>query len=1111
MAGCTPSLQFAGALPGAFDSALAWADYDSDGDLDLMVIGGALGVPKSALYTNEAGTFVENSTANFAPVSSGDVAWGDYDNDGDPDLVLTGSSGGSNFVARLYRNNGDGSFTDIAAPLTPVSQSAVAWGDYDNDGDVDLVLTGFTYESGSNGYATRLYRNDAGSFVRVNTPFVNINSGAVAWGDYDNDGDLDLALVGSRGFQSYVGALYRNQGDGTFVDSQIALATLWQPALAWGDYDGDGYPELLLNGALPASGNATYLYRNLPGTENERALTQAASLGSVNHGHVAWVDYDNDGDFDLFTMGANGGGGATLLYRNNGLNAGVPQLENVALNLPTVSWGDAAWGDYDQDGAIDLAISGTDGGDITYLYRNRGCADLTVRHLAVPPVAAAGQPLTYTLAITNQGPQAAYNITVVDTLPTGADALRCDVAAPATCQLSGGTVTANLPTLALGATAVVTLTAQAPTLGAVPVWITNTVQVQAPSALVTANDQSSAATLLYPPLDLAVYKTDEGAVNVGDAITYTIAYTNSCAITLTWVTLTEIVPTDASFVGPAAWQCSVGSCLQAIGDLAAGASAVTTFVVRVADPYLGTSYRITNTVRIADDGNHGVEVATADNLSRRITWVNTPTPTAMPTPTETPTPTDTATATETATNTVTPTPTATSTETPVPTATAAATPVPTHTPTATATDTPVAPATATDTPVPTATATATPVPTNTPTAAATDTPVATTTATDTPVPTATATATPVPTNTPTAAATDTPVATTTATDTPVPTATATATPAPTDTPTAAATDTPVAPATATDTAVPTITPSATPVPTDTPTAAATDTPVAPATATDTAVPTATATATPVPTDTSTTTPTATVTPVPSDTMTNTPAPTESNTALPTATATKTSDPTAIATIAPIVTVTNTPTLPAIATDLPTATATDRPTLTATVTDLPTATATPTTMPSATVTTTPTPVATIMATVTGTPTVTPTLTGKPTAEATPGDSTVLVDLQITVGIVGIEPPCSELTERTVPIGTNVIYCYTVHNSSTVTATVHTLTDSHFGTLLREISLPLPPAADYTHVNSVTLTSTVTNGAVWRASRRHYCPGTGDRSSKRRGGNCPYLHGTRGSRP
>jgi hypothetical protein len=136
--------------------------------------------------------FKEQTTISLAGVTDGSAAWGDYDNDGDLDLLLAGSASGG-YIAKVYRNNGDGTFTDLNAGLPGVRYAAVAWGDYDRDGNLDFALSG----SGSSSYITRIYSNNGnGTFTDLNAGLPLLEGGSVAWGDYDNDGDLDLVLTG---------------------------------------------------------------------------------------------------------------------------------------------------------------------------------------------------------------------------------------------------------------------------------------------------------------------------------------------------------------------------------------------------------------------------------------------------------------------------------------------------------------------------------------------------------------------------------------------------------------------------------------------------------------------------------------------------------------------------------------------------------------------------------------------------------------------------------------------------------------------------------------------------------------------------------------------------
>jgi hypothetical protein len=139
----------------------------------------------------------------------GFAAWGDYDNDGDLDLLFGGNSN-EGWIARIYRND-SGTFVDANAGLLPVIWSSGAWGDYDNDGDLDIMLMG--YDPVAQVRVSRLYRNDTGTFVDSGQIFHNLFLGTLSWMDYDKDGDLDLLIAGNTGTAGadFLG-IYRNNG-----------------------------------------------------------------------------------------------------------------------------------------------------------------------------------------------------------------------------------------------------------------------------------------------------------------------------------------------------------------------------------------------------------------------------------------------------------------------------------------------------------------------------------------------------------------------------------------------------------------------------------------------------------------------------------------------------------------------------------------------------------------------------------------------------------------------------------------------------------------------------------------------------------------------------------
>jgi uncharacterized membrane protein YeaQ/YmgE (transglycosylase-associated protein family) len=206
-------------------SSVAWGDYDSDGDLDILMTGFySYWNSSSLIYRNDAGLFTD-IVAGLTGVARSSMVWGDYDNDGDLDILLTGEDSGSNPISRIYRNDA-GLFTNINAGLIGVKYSSVSWGDYDNDGDLDILMTG--YDSAFN-LISRIYRNDAGHFTDIGAGLLGLVISSVAWGDYDNDGDLDILMTGYGA--DYTSLIYRND-DGLFTDIGAGLTGVSSSSVA---------------------------------------------------------------------------------------------------------------------------------------------------------------------------------------------------------------------------------------------------------------------------------------------------------------------------------------------------------------------------------------------------------------------------------------------------------------------------------------------------------------------------------------------------------------------------------------------------------------------------------------------------------------------------------------------------------------------------------------------------------------------------------------------------------------------------------------------------------------------------------------------------------------
>ncbi|HPQ19623.1 MAG TPA: VCBS repeat-containing protein, partial [bacterium] len=290
-----------GANQGVRYGYIAWGDYDNDGDLDIAVSGDDGVNKRFIIYRNNgAGTFTNAAELMGANqgLREGSIVWGDYDNDGDPDIAVSGYDGGLNPRFIIYRNDGDSTFTQVAEPMGAnegVLRSSIAWGDYDNDGDLDIAVSGDTSSTLTNKRFI-IYRNNGdGTFTQVAEPMganQGVSNSSIAWGDYDNDGDLDIAVSGDYdGSANNRFIIYRNNGDGTFTQAAEPMGAnqgVWHSSIAWGDYDNDGDLDIAVSG-LAGVNKRFIIYRNNgDGTFTNAAEPMGANQG-VYYSSIAWA------------------------------------------------------------------------------------------------------------------------------------------------------------------------------------------------------------------------------------------------------------------------------------------------------------------------------------------------------------------------------------------------------------------------------------------------------------------------------------------------------------------------------------------------------------------------------------------------------------------------------------------------------------------------------------------------------------------------------------------------------------------------------------------------------------------------------------------------------
>ncbi|HUF10488.1 MAG TPA: VCBS repeat-containing protein [Rhodothermales bacterium] len=293
--------------------AVAWLDANRDGRLGEFIISGARNAEppyttQAATYRAEGGGFSRTSD-DFVGLLGGSVDVGDYNNDGKDDLLLTGSDGVS-YRSILYDGSGNGQFTPSSISLPGVGLGTGRFGDYDGDGDLDIFLIG---ESDA-GPVAHLLRNDGGqAFSEVSNPILPVVFASADWGDYDADGDLDLLVAGAR--LSPVLAegqttVYRNDGDGIFTAIQATIEGTYHGFSRWGDMDNDGLLDIVQAGGSGVTrfDRSGQIYVNRGSDQFEFAFNISGLR--ISAGDLG--DYDGDGDLDLVQLGQ----GVVVLYRN---------------------------------------------------------------------------------------------------------------------------------------------------------------------------------------------------------------------------------------------------------------------------------------------------------------------------------------------------------------------------------------------------------------------------------------------------------------------------------------------------------------------------------------------------------------------------------------------------------------------------------------------------------------------------------------------------------------------------------------------------------------------------------------------------------------------------
>ncbi len=315
---------------------LADIDGDNDNDLLITgTDSDSEDLYSTVLYTNNGnGEFQSVNNTPFVGVVNSTSTFFDMDNDNDLDLLITGKSESRASDVRLYRNNGTGEFAEeTETTIEGVSGGSVAYADIDGDNDIDLVIGGSSCErideyNTSCQYTINIYTNDGlGNFSKVphhTLPVVSYCS--ILFGDIDNDGDQDLLLTGKGTYYRKYATIFKNNGSGSFTeDTSISIEGVDNSSASFGNINNDDFIDIIINGQTIDYKEITNLYQN-DGNGGFFEVETVVMDGSSN-GCVSFIDVDNDGDDDVLTSGS----GFTALYRNiteNGIATDFDKLEN---------------------------------------------------------------------------------------------------------------------------------------------------------------------------------------------------------------------------------------------------------------------------------------------------------------------------------------------------------------------------------------------------------------------------------------------------------------------------------------------------------------------------------------------------------------------------------------------------------------------------------------------------------------------------------------------------------------------------------------------------------------------------------------------------------------
>jgi hypothetical protein len=285
-----------------------------------------------------------------------DCQWIDYDNDGDLDIITSGMDSNLVKMTKLYRNNGDKTFSDSDLKFTNLYLSTISVIDYNQDGYMDFIISGCTEKDN---YKTILYKNSQNGFIECNNCQIdNVKEAVFSWGDFDNDDDWDLFISGQIDFNSHesIVKVYKNIGNDSFSELKFNFfgnnsKNISVSTADWVDLNNDKKLDLIISGfSLPLT-----IYVN---ADNDNFTLYSIGKYKCAYGDLAFIDIDLDDDLDIILNGeVSWGNYSTKLLVNEG-NLNFQESND---NFIKCTKGSTLVFDYDNDNDLDLLLCGRTG------------------------------------------------------------------------------------------------------------------------------------------------------------------------------------------------------------------------------------------------------------------------------------------------------------------------------------------------------------------------------------------------------------------------------------------------------------------------------------------------------------------------------------------------------------------------------------------------------------------------------------------------------------------------------------------------------------------------------------------------------------------------------